>query len=146
MIIFSGTWVSVIVIVLAVIALGVAVFVLRPSQTHRAMWPWVALIALIVILGNSIGLVVERRVDTDAVTEWADGVADRVTDWVQPIQNIADNVQFVMRIVAIAVGVILLLAGITLLVKAKIDKTWSYVLIIIGLLMAISNTVAFIFW
>ena len=136
-------------ILLGVILIIFAAFVLiKNPESRKLAWPWVVgIIGIVVFIGNTISFIVSRVVDEDIVTnveEWADGFATRVEERadgfaarieesIAPFQHILDIWSFVLG------GILLIIAIVQLIKPENREKTWPWVVGVIGLLMLISN-------
>jgi len=127
-------------ILLGAILIIFAVFVLiKNPESRKLTWPWVVgVIGIVVFLGNLVSFFVSRIVDEDIVTnveEWADGFATRVEESVAPFQRILDIWSFVLAAILIIVAIV------TLWKPENREKTWPWVIGVIGILMLISNSI-----
>ena len=126
-------------ILLGILLIVIAVIALREPENRKLTWPWVVgIVGIIGLVINLIGFIVERTVDVYEVTEQAHDFAARVEESLAPLQP-ALNIWPVLQ------GAILLVVGIVILLKPKNrEKTWPWIIGVIGLLMLISNGIRFL--
>ena len=133
----TNTILSISSILLGVILIIFAIFVLiRNPESRKLAWPWVVgVVGIVVFAGNSISFFISRIVDVDVdeITMQAENFAARIEESIAPFQNILNIWSFVLAAILIIVAVV------TLWKPENREKTWPWVIGVIGLLMLISN-------
>ena len=125
-------------ILLGAILIIFAVFVLiKNPESRKLTWPWVVgVIGIVVFFGNLVSFFINRRVDEEIATQVAEDIASRVEEAIAPFQNILTIWSFVLATIMIIVAVV------TLWKPENREKTWPWVIGVIGILMLISNGIS----
>lgn len=126
----SSILLGVILIIFAVIVL------LRNPASRKLAWPWVVGgIGIVVFIVNLGGFIISRivDVDVDGITAQAEDFATHVTESLAPFQHILNIWSFVLG------AILLIVAIVTLRKPENREKTWPWVIGVIGILMFISN-------